>query len=539
MQATAREPGSLPPIIEAMLKPEFYPHPATGIELRQTHTSYVLLAGEFAYKVRKAVRFAFIDCSTAARRFALCQRELELNRRLSPDVYLAIVAIVRSGGRITLDHGTDNSADAAEFAIKMRRLPEDRRLDVMIKRDVASADDIRAIANRIGSFHASTPNTHSWAYGAAANIWRMTIGNLIEFEQLAPGAPLLRKIAQVEAYSRRYIAAHWELLNHRARGGCVHEGHGDLRADAVYLTSNGIRIIDCLEFDERLRYGDIANEVAFLAMDIERLGRPDLSHELTGHFVEDLDLALLLPFYKSYRATVRAKVELLRSCQEDCAAQDKETAFGSAVHLLDMALNYAQGPKAMLIVCGASGTGKSTLATMLGEHLNFNIFSSDVLRKQLAGVEPNTPAAALYNQGIYTPEFTRRVYAALLTEAKRLLNTGKGVILDATFNQRSQRHLAAEGAKQAGVQPLFIECRADKDVVIQRLSQREHDSQRVSDATAEIYLAQIREFEPLDEVPAAWHQVADTTHDLEAAVTEIERKVYSAAISESAQSGLP
>ena len=206
MQATAREPGSLPPVIEAMLKPEFYPHPATGIELRQTHTSYVLLAGEFAYKVRKAIRFAFIDCSTAARRFALCQRELELNRRLSPDVYLAIVPIVRSGGRITLDQGADNSADAMEFAVKMRRLPEDRRLDVMIKRDVASADDIREIASRIRSFHASMPNTHSWAYGAAANIWRMTIGNLIEFEQLAPGAPLLRKIAQVEAYSRRYIA---------------------------------------------------------------------------------------------------------------------------------------------------------------------------------------------------------------------------------------------------------------------------------------------------------------------------------------------
>jgi aminoglycoside phosphotransferase family enzyme/predicted kinase len=538
MQATAREQGSLPPVIEAMLKPEFYPHPATAIELRQTHTSYVLLAGEFAYKVRKAVRFAFIDCSTAARRFALCQRELALNRRLSPDVYLAIVAIVRSGDRITLDQGTDNSADAMEFAVKMRRLPEDRRLDVMIKRDIASADDIREIAKTIGSFHASTPNTHSWAYGAAANIWRMTIGNLIEFEQLAPSAPLLRKIAQVEAYSRRYVAAHWELLNRRARDGCVHEGHGDLRADAVYLTSNGIRIIDCLEFDQRLRYGDIANEVAFLAMDVERLGRPDLSNELTGHFVGDPDFALLLPFYKSYRATVRAKVELLRSYQEDCAAQDKQTAFSSAVHLVDMALNYAEGPNALLIVCGASGTGKSTLATMLSKHLNFNILSSDVVRKQLAGVEPKTPAAALYNQGIYTPEFTGRVYASLLAEAKRRLNTGKGVILDATFSKRCQRQLVVETAKQAGVKPLFIECRADKAVVVQRMWQREHDSQRVSDATAEIYLAQIREFEPLDEVPSAWHQVVDTTHDLEAVVTEIARKVYSAAISESAQSGL-
>src|SRR6516162_9662791 len=322
MAVPVREKGPLPPVIEAMLQREFYPHPASDIELRQTHTSYVLLAGEFAYKVRKAVRFAFIDCSTAARRRALCQREFELNRRLSPDVYLAVVAIVHSGGRIILDQITVNPASAMEFAVKMRRLPEERRLDLMIKRDAATADNIREIANTLRNFHASTPNTHSWAYGAAASIWRMTIGNLVEIEQLGPAPPLLRKIAQIEAYSRRYIAAHWELLNSRAREGCVREGHGDLRADAVYLTSNGVRIIDCLEFDERLRYGDIANEVAFLAMDLDRLGRPDLSQELLAQFTGDPDLSVLIPFYKSYRATVRAKVELLRSRQEDSAIQD-------------------------------------------------------------------------------------------------------------------------------------------------------------------------------------------------------------------------
>jgi uncharacterized protein len=527
MAVPVREKGPLPPVIEAMLKPEFYPHPVTDIELRQTHTSYVLLAGEFAYKVRKAVRFAFIDCSTAARRSALCWRELELNRRLSPDVYLGVVAIVQSGGQFILDQSIDDPANATEFAVKMRRLPQDRRLDLLAKRDAATAENIREIAKTIGSFHANTPNTHSWAYGAAASIWRMTIDNLVEIEQLGPGAPLLKKIAQIEAYSRHYVAAHWELLNRRARQGRIHEGHGDLRADAVYLTSSGLRIIDCLEFDERLRYGDIANEVAFLAMDIERLGRPDLSHELIAHFISDPDIALLIPFYKSYRAMVRAKVELLRSRQEDCGAGDKQTALASAAHLLDLALDYAQGPKALLIVCGASGTGKSTLAAVLSEHLAFDIFSSDMVRKRLAGVEPSTSTAAPYNQGIYTPEFTSRVYASLLAETKRVLNVGHGVILDATFGKRSQRQLAIETAKQAGVDSLFIECRAGKDVVIQRLSERVQDSQRVSDASVEIYLTQIEEFEPLDEVPSAWHQVVDTTHDLAAAALEIERRVYS------------
>ncbi|MBV8360736.1 MAG: hypothetical protein JO189_22795, partial [Deltaproteobacteria bacterium] len=340
MAVIIREKGPLPSVVEAMLQPEFYPHPVTDIELRQTHTSYVLLAGEFAYKVRKAVRFAFIDCSTVARRLALCRRELELNRRLSPDVYLAVVAIVQRDGQIILDHSADDPAGAMDFAVKMRRLPQDRRLDLLIKHNAATAENIREIANTIESFHASTPNTHSWAYGAAASIWSMTIGNLVEIEQLGPATPLLNEIAQIEAYSRRYIAAHWELLNRRGREGHIHEGHGDLRADAVYLTSDGIRIIDCLEFDERLRYGDIANEVAFLAMDIERLGRPDLSYELIAHFVSDPDIALLIPFYKSYRATVRAKVELLRSRQEDCATEDKQTALAGAARLLDLALDY-------------------------------------------------------------------------------------------------------------------------------------------------------------------------------------------------------
>jgi uncharacterized protein len=526
MPAAVREKSTLPPVIETMLRPEFYPHPARDIELKQTHTSYVLLAGEFAYKVRKAIRFAFIDCSTVARRRILCQREIELNRRLSPDVYLGVVTIVQSAGRIILDQNTNNPVGAIEFAVKMRRLPQDCRLDCMIRHGAVTVDDIRKIAYTIGNFHAGTPNTHSWVYGAAANIWRMTIGNLAEIEQLGPGPPLVEKIAQIEDYSRRYVAAHWELLNRRAREGRVREGHGDLRADAVYLTSNGIRITDCLEFDEQLRYGDIANEVAFLAMDIERLGRPDLSRELTVNFVSDPDVPLLMPFYKSYRATVRAKVELLRSRQEDCSAEDKQTALISAARLLDLALDYARGLTALLIVCGTSGTGKSTLATVLSEYLAFDGFSSDVVRKQLAGIEPSTPAAALYNEGIYTPEFTSRVYASLLAEAKRVLNMGKGVILDATFGKRSQRQLAIEMAKDVGVEPLFIECRADNDVIIRRLLKRSQDSRRVSDATVEIYLTQTKEFEPLDEVPPRWRQVVDTTQDLAATALEIERRIY-------------
>ncbi len=527
MPASISNQALPPPVIQAMLKPEFYPHPAPAIELHQTHTSYVLLVGEFAYKVRKATRFAFIDCSTATRRLALCRREFELNRRLAPDVYLAVVAIGQSGGRFFLIQTTNSPTDAIEFAVKMHRLPEHRRLDFLIKSQAATADNIKQIADTVGNFHAVTPNTHSWDYGAAASIWRMTIGNLTEIEQLGPPVPLLVKIAQLESYSRRYIAAHWELFNDRARSGHVHEGHGDLRADAIYLTPGGIRIIDCLEFDERLRYVDLANEVAFLAMDVDRLGRPELSQELVAHFAHDQDLTVLMRFYQSYRATVRAKIELLRSRQSDCATDDQQSGLAAATQLLDLAINYSAGPKVLLIVCGASGTGKSTLAAMLGEHLDLAVFSSDLIRKRLMGIEQNTRATAPYNQGIYAPEVSIRVYDSLLSEARRTLNMGEGAILDATFSQRSQRQLITRSAQQAGVRPLFIECRASPTTVVQRLLRRQQDGQQISDANVATYLSQIKDFEPIDELPPACHQVVNTTDDMRAIVLQIERRIYS------------
>jgi len=222
---------------------------------------------------------------------------------------------------------------------------------------------------------------------------------------------------------------------------------------------------------------------------------------------------------------VRAKVELLRSQQLDCTSEEKQAAYDSALSLIDLAVKYCEGPKALLVVCGASGTGKSTMAAKLSEHLGLQIISSDVVRKRLAGIEPTSAASASYKQGIYTPDFTNRVYNSLIAEAKNKLNTGNGVIVDATFSRRSYRQLAMEAAQRAGVKLLFIECRATNDVIIQRLRQREQDSHRISDADAEIYLSQIREFETLDEIASAWHRVVDSTHAQAAAVLEIERTV--------------
>jgi uncharacterized protein len=256
------------------------------------------------------------------------------------------------------------------------------------------------------------------------------------------------------------------------------------------------------------------------------LDRPELSNRLVSQFTQDPDIAPLMPFYKSYRATVRAKVQLLRSRQPDCGAEDKQRVLAGAGQLLDLALKYTR-LRVVLIVCGASGTGKSTLSTMLAESLGLAILNSDVFRKQLAGIDQNSPATAAYNQGIYEPEFTARVYDSLVREAKRVLNAGNGVILDATFGKRSQRRRLINTMTEVGVEPFFIECRADKDVIIQSLSQREHDPQRISDANVAIYVSQVKEFDPLDEIPPASHEVVDTTGDMGAILLKIEGRIYS------------
>ena len=521
--------GILPPLIQAMSESALYPHPTPSIDVKQTHTSYVVLAGDFAYKIRKPVHFAFIDCSTPELRRELCESEVKLNRRLSPDVYLGVVTIVRAAGAYRLlENAQPGNPEAVEFAVKMRRLPEDRRLDAMISRDEVTSKQIDSVASVIADFHARAPALHSWKYGSAVNIWRMAITNLAEIEQLVTDPPIQQKLTAIEAYSRSYIAGHWEMLDSRARAGRVREGHGDLRADSIYFISDGIRIIDCLEFDERLRYGDIASEVSFLAMDLERLGRPDLSRHLAAYFSGDVDTGILLPFYKSYRAMVRAKVEYLRSRQEDCSDEQRRVALANTLRYFELALSYQGMPKSLLVVCGASGTGKSTLARKLSEYLGFRVFNSDSIRKELAGIEPTARAASSYKQGIYTPEATARVYEMLAKQAEAVLDQDTGVILDATFNSRQQRALVIGLGKQHHVEPLFIECRAGHDEVIRRLRERARDAKRVSDADVEVYLAQMKQFEPLSEFSPAQHLIVDTALDAASAIAEVERRIHPA-----------
>jgi uncharacterized protein len=523
-ESKSRTPAFL---VDAMMGADFYPHHPKDVELRQTHVSYVFLAEEYVYKIKKPVQLPFIDCSTLAKRRELCEREVLLNRRLAPDIYLGVVPLVVRDGVLSSGEIPRGGGTVVEFAVKMRRLPDEQRLDNMAAAGKIRIPDVHALAKRIAELHAGASRSEAWRYGAAAAIWQLAVGNIAETERLLADTVTRDKLKVIEEYIRRYISSHWRFLNLRARNGHVLDGHGDLRADSVYFTGDGIRIVDCLEFSDALRWGDAAADVAFLAMDLDRLEQPELSSEFVRSYAEstkDADLVILLPFYKCHRAVVRLKVELTASNELDRPVSERIACRERARRYLDQGCIYASGtPRpGLIVVCGAPGTGKSTVARALGDLLGFDVVNSDSERKVLAGIAPTTRAEARYGEGIYTEDLSREVYRVLVKHAEKALKGGRGIILDATFRHRREREQLA--AARLGVEPLYIECQADRDEVIRRLLKRASRPNEISDATVETYLAQLDEFEPPDEISGPLHIVADTTNDLTTVLAQVERR---------------
>jgi aminoglycoside phosphotransferase family enzyme/adenylate kinase family enzyme len=517
---------NLPPLIEAMTHPAFYPDPANTVELKQTHISYVFLAGDYAYKVKKPVRFAFLDCARLAERYRLCVEEVRLNRRLSPEVYLGVFPILQERGRFVLgDEARAFDTRACEYAVKMRRLPEDRMLDRLVGARAAGKDTIAMLARRLAAFHRDCSTARSWTYGSAAAIWHIVIGDLKEDEQFAGYTISEPRLRALEEHCRAFMTAHWELLNDRARDHRVRECHGDLRCDSVCVT-DGLAIFDCLEFSERLRYCDVASEIAFCAMDLDRLGARGLADELVTAYAEasnDEAALLLVPFYKCFRATVRGKVESIRTLEQEVPAADRERAMETARACFTLALRYAQAATpALLVTCGLSGTGKSTVARLLQLRTGFEIVNSDRVRKRLAGIRETDHVRESYQGGIYSGDFTRITYQTLLAEADARLAEGCGVIVDATFRAAADRRRLLDTAARHGTPALFFECRAPADEVFRRLREREQSSGEVSDATREIYLRQAGEFEPITELSEGSHLTVDTTEDQTGIASRIE-----------------
>jgi hypothetical protein len=488
--------------------------------------SWVFLAGGEVYKVKKPVNYAFADATTLESRYFFCGEEVRLNRRLAPGTYLGVVPIVDRGSRLALgDYGEVHSPSVREYAVRMRRLPEDRMLDHLLRIGQVSPQVIEKIARRLTAFHRAASIANGSRYGSAVAISQMVLGNLAECRPAIKATVGERGFDPIQDYLSGFIRAHGELLDERVRQGRVREGHGDLRCEHVCLTEE-IDIFDCVEFDEKLRYGDVASDLAFLAMDLDAFGAPHLAAELIRAYSKETDdraLATLITFYKCHRACIRGKVDYLKSLESEVPPEEQEQARERARTKFTLAARFAAcGRPALLIVCGLVASGKSTMAEKLRVRTGFDVLSSDHVRKQLAGIPDNLHRHSDYRAGIYTPAFDRLIYGTLIEQARRRLAAGRGAVLDATFKSPVYRSAAIALADQMKVPVLFVECRTDERETLRRLRDRADDHAEVSDATEEIYASHKRDYIPITEVPARLYLAVNTSEDLEPALRRFE-----------------
>ncbi len=483
-----------------MLEPSFFPHRPAWVRLEQTHISYVVVAPPLVYKCKKPVRFRFLDFSTRELRRRFCEQELTLNRRLAPKVYRRVVAIVRTAdGKFSLAP-VEGAVNPVDYAVEMEYLPDDLRFDRLLLVGRLHNELIDELARLIAQFHRSAATGPSIArFGAPEELAATWQENFADVEAMRGDLVLPHDDDEIRAFVAKFLRAQDTVLRRRQAEDWVRDGHGDLHADHIYAT-HPLSIIDCIEFSDRLRCCDVVSDVAFLAVDFDYYGRRDLHDRflLTYNAVmQDHDLPRLLPFYKCYRAYVRGKVEALKSLQADVPEEERVRARAVAQKRFTLAYRYTWEPlRAIVAMAGLSGTGKSTLASLLAERTGFEWIRSDIVRKELAGREPMERAAVPFGEGIYSPEFTARTYLELRRRATHLFDRGRGSILDATHLHREQRDLLRALAERFRAPLLFVWCTCPEEDIRRRLETRSTQAEDASDANWNIYLRQRQEQEP-------------------------------------------
>ncbi|HUI25423.1 MAG TPA: AAA family ATPase [Candidatus Kryptonia bacterium] len=515
---------SLPPLIVAMLRPEFYPHDPATVTLVQTHISYVLLAGDEVYKIKKPVRFTFLDFSTLERRKHFCHEEVRLNRRLAADIYRGVVTICRDGDHYRL--GSADERGALEYAVHMRRLPDDRLLDHLLDRGAVTREMIEQVAVRLVEFHRDADaGAAVTANGDPAAIRRILEDN---YNGVRPFREVTIAAADddaIQAFSAAFLRRNEPLFRRRQAQHRIRDGHGDLHSEHVCF-SDGLVIFDCIEFNRQFRYCDVASEIAFLAMDLEFHGRADLASHLIASYAAragDAELPRLMGFYRCYRAYVRGKVDSLKSRETEVNESERSEARASAERHFALAYRYTWVDQACVIaICGLSGAGKSVIAALLHERTGYRHVNSDVVRKQLAGVAPATRRTAQYDEGIYTAEHSAATYRAMFELVGEELAAGRGSIVDATFQRRSDRDALRAVAARRRVPLLFVECRCSEAEIRRRIERRVGEAGTVSDADWNVYVAQRDRFEAFTPAEARDRMTIDSSRGPEVEAREIE-----------------
>jgi aminoglycoside phosphotransferase family enzyme/predicted kinase len=428
-------------------------------EIRETHSGIVILLGEFAYKLKKPVDLGFLDFRTPEARYLVCRRELELNRRLAPDVYLDLATFARSGDV------------SGEPVLVMRRMPDELRLATLIRQGADVEEALRLLARQMAGFHSGAARSAAIAAAAGPDgLKRRWMNNLRETQRYAGAVLDVELCERIRGLALGFVDGRTPLLAERAAAGYAVDGHGDLIAEDVFCLPDGPRVLDCLEFDDALRWVDVLDDLAFLAMDIERLGRADLATTLLDWYTEFSGtpaVESLWHHYIAYRAFVRAKVACIRFAQGD------PNAAGEADRLARLALRHLQaGEVSLVLVGGPPGTGKSTIAAGIADRTGAVLLSSDAVRR-----EQGWPTESRYGAQAKTA-----TYQAMLERTRQLLEHGETVVADATWGDAAWRRHAADIAASTRSRLISLECHTPTDLAAARAERRLHRGTDSSEA---------------------------------------------------------
>jgi aminoglycoside phosphotransferase family enzyme/predicted kinase len=514
-------------LLAFLLNPDSYPHRPKRVHLKETHSSYVLLAAPYAYKVKKPVNFGFLDFSTLEKRRYFCEREILLNRRFCTRIHLGVVPISLREGKLTFGPG-----DAiVEYAIKMRKLADRYFMLALLKKGQVGTNELDRLVSALQTFYeAQHPGPEIAEWGRIEKLKISTDENFRQTENFVGFTISRPAFETIRFYTDSFYSKDGALFEDRIREHRIRDCHGDLHLEHIHITPKAISIYDCIEFNDRFRYTDVASDLAFLAMDLDFQGRPDLSRQFTAKIIDALNdpaMEHLMDFYKCYRAYVRGKVETFHQSVSGLPARKKSEIRARAERYFRLALQYVVcGSKPMvLIIMGRVASGKSTLARSLARELGWEIFSSDPIRKQLAGVplyERPEPAARCR---LYSKAMTEKTYGALRANAIGQVEKQRSVIIDATFSSRRHREELVNQLCALGVDYCFVETKASEETLKTRLVKREAKLNVVSDARMEDFELLTRSYE----VPAEFgpdHLVSVSTDSaLEATVVETLKKL--------------
>ena len=511
-------------ICRAMKNPDFYPHPVSNLTFRETHASSVFLTGKWVYKLKKPVDLGFLNYQSLENRRHFCELEWKLNQRLSQGIYQGTVGIYRDGnGRFSLRE----TSRLVDYAVKMLQLPDEASLEALLKANKITGEQIQALSRKLDTFYKSTEKNPGIDHFGKPEVIRANVEE--NFQQLAAyTGEILEKERWdfIREINRAFLRLNKNLFERRIKTNRISDGHGDLRSEHVYF-HQGLHIIDCIEFNDRFRFGDTALDLAFLYMDMEHLGFGEWGRTFLTEFVnltEDWELYQLLDFYAAYRSVVRLKVTCFRF--SEATDEEKRALRAEARLFLNQTYRYCLrfGRPTLWIVCGQPATGKSSLSKEIAKAFSIPVFTSDQIRKEDHTFKKGPAPSS--GEELYSPERRQHVYGHLLARAQDTLSAGKSVILDAMFSLEKWRDDARGLAGDSDSNIIFVECVCREETARARLKSRDEELDILSDARLDNYREILKDFQPMVNLPPEIHVLADTDRPLNVILSKALSEAY-------------